>query len=77
MGIQRIRSRVMFAPAEVVELTQSCFTLERVFQPGKYQVEDLPDIAFEMGLVQRLAQKPSLEETEQETGERATDAHNK
>lgn len=67
MGIQRIRSRVMFAPTEVVKLTQSCFTLERVFQPGKYQVEDLPDIAFEMGLVERLTQKPPLAETEQET----------
>ena len=62
MGIQRIRSRVMFAAAEVVELTQSCFTLGQVFQPGKYRVEDLPDIAFEMGLVERLPQKPPLAE---------------
>jgi hypothetical protein len=31
-----------------------CFTPGKVFQPGKYIVGELPDIAFEMGLVDRL-----------------------
>jgi hypothetical protein len=31
-----------------------CFTPGRVFEPGKYIVGELPDIAFEMGLVDRL-----------------------
>jgi hypothetical protein len=47
-------SREMFPPAEVVELKQFCFTPGRVFEPGKYIAGDLPDIAFEMGLVEAL-----------------------
>ena len=31
-----------------------CFTPGRVIQPGKYIVGELPDIAFDMGLVEQL-----------------------
>jgi hypothetical protein len=44
----------MFAETEIVELRQVCFTPGRLFEPGKYLVGDLPDIAFEMGLVEKL-----------------------
>lgn len=54
MGLERKMFRGMFAPGEVVELRQMCFTPGRVFQPGKYIVGELPDIAFEMGLVEKL-----------------------
>lgn len=54
MGLERRMFRGMFAPGEVVQLRQMCFTPGRVFQPGKYIVGELPDIAFEMGLVERL-----------------------
>jgi hypothetical protein len=54
MGIERRMSRNMFQPGEVVELRQMCFTPGRLFEPGKYIVGDLPDLAFEMGLVDRL-----------------------
>jgi hypothetical protein len=54
MGIERRMFRDMFVPTEVVELRQVCFTPGRVYEPGKYIVGDLPDIAFEMGLVDRL-----------------------
>ncbi len=54
MGIERRMSRAMFAPTEIVELRQTCFTPGRRFEPGKYIVGDLPDIAFEMGLVDKL-----------------------
>lgn len=54
MGLERKMFRGMFAPGEVVELRQMCFTPGKVFQPGKYIVGELPDIAFEMGLVERL-----------------------
>jgi hypothetical protein len=54
MGIERRMFRGMFAPGEMVELRQMCFTPGRVFQPGKYIVGELPDIAFEMGLVEQL-----------------------
>jgi hypothetical protein len=47
-------SREMFPPAQVVELRQLCLTPGRVFEPGKYIAGDLPDIAFEMGLVEAL-----------------------
>ena len=55
MAIERRRFRGIFAPAEQVELKQVCFTPSRIFQPGKYKVEDLPDIAFEMGLVEKVS----------------------
>jgi hypothetical protein len=54
MGLERRMFRGMFAPGEVVQLRQMCFTPGRVFEPGKYIVGDLPDIAFEMGLVEQL-----------------------
>ena len=54
MAIERRMSRQMFQPGEVVELRQMCFTPGRLFEPGKYLVGDLPDLAFEMGLVDRL-----------------------
>ena len=37
------------------ELKQVCFTPSRVFQPGQYTVKDLPDIAFEMGLIEKAS----------------------
>lgn len=55
MGLERRMWRGVFAPGEVVELKQMCFTPGKVFQPGKYIVGELPDIAFEMGLVERIA----------------------
>ncbi|NER24439.1 MAG: hypothetical protein F6J96_27790 [Symploca sp. SIO1C2] len=54
MGLERKMWRGMFLPGEVVELRQMCFTPGRVFEPGKYIVGELPDIAFEMGLVEQL-----------------------
>ncbi|NEQ24705.1 MAG: hypothetical protein F6K28_37480 [Microcoleus sp. SIO2G3] len=54
MGLERRMFRGMFAPGEVVQLRQMCFTPGRVFEPGKYIVGELPDIAFDMGLVDRL-----------------------
>lgn len=54
MGIERRMSRAMFAQTEIVELRQMCFTPGRMFEPGKYIAGDLPDIAFEMGLVETL-----------------------
>jgi len=54
MGLEKRMFRGMFAPGEAVQLRQMCFTPGKVFQPGKYIVGELPDIAFEMGLVDRL-----------------------
>lgn len=54
MGLERKMWRGMFNPGEVVELKQICFTPSKMFQPGKYIAGDLPDVAFEMGLVDRL-----------------------
>ena len=54
MAIERRMSRSMFLPSEEVVLRQVCFTPGRVFQPGKYITGDLPDVAFDMGLVDRL-----------------------
>lgn len=54
MAIQRKMWRGMFDPTEIVELKQPCFTPGRVFEPGRYIVGELPDIAFEMGLVEKL-----------------------
>jgi hypothetical protein len=54
MGLERRMWRGMFAPGELVQLKQMCFTPGGVFQPGKYIAGELPDIAFEMGLVEQL-----------------------
>ncbi|NEP09552.1 MAG: hypothetical protein F6K14_04840 [Symploca sp. SIO2C1] len=54
MGLERKMWRGMFTPGEVVELRQMCFTPGRVFEPGKYIAGELPDVAFEMGLVEQL-----------------------
>jgi len=54
MGLERKMFRGMFSPSEVVELKHPCFTPGRLFEPGKYNVADLPDVAFDMGLVDHL-----------------------
>lgn len=54
MSIQRRHSRSLFLPTETVELRQMCLTPGRVFEPGKYLAGDLPDEAFDMGLVEKL-----------------------
>lgn len=54
MAIQRRLSRAMFLETEVVELRQICLTPGRIFEPGKYIAGELPDIAYEMGLVEKL-----------------------
>ena len=54
MGLERKMFRGMFSPTEVVELKHPCFTPGRLFEPGKYNVADLPDVAFDMGLVDHL-----------------------
>lgn len=54
MAIERNLWRGLFAPGEVVQLRQVCFTPGRMFQPGKYIAGELPDVAFEMGLVERV-----------------------
>jgi hypothetical protein len=54
MPLERRLSRAMFLETEVVELRQMCLTPGRVFEPGKYLAGELPDIAFTMGLVDKL-----------------------
>ncbi|MEO0533585.1 MAG: hypothetical protein AAF215_06925 [Cyanobacteria bacterium P01_A01_bin.123] len=54
MALERRLSRSIFLDTEVVELRQLCFTPGRVFEPGKYLAGELPDTAFEMGLVEKL-----------------------
>lgn len=54
MALERRMFRGMFEPTEVVELKQMCLTPSRIFEPGKYLVGELPDIAFDMGLVEAL-----------------------
>ncbi|MEG5062777.1 hypothetical protein QUB33_04035 [Microcoleus sp. B3-A4] len=54
MGLERKMFRGMFAPGEMVRLKQPCFTPGRLFEPGKYNADELPDIAFDMGLVDHL-----------------------
>jgi hypothetical protein len=54
MPLERRLSRTMFDPAEVVELRQLCLTPGKLYPPGTYIAGDLPDIAYEMGLVERL-----------------------
>ncbi|MEL7144511.1 MAG: hypothetical protein AAFY33_12015 [Cyanobacteria bacterium J06643_4] len=54
MPLERRLSREIFAETEVVELRQICMTPSGIFEPGKYIVGQLPDEAFEMGLVEAL-----------------------
>jgi hypothetical protein len=54
MAIERRLSREMFAESAIVELRQVCMTPSGLFEPGKYLVGQLPDAAFEMGLVEAL-----------------------
>jgi hypothetical protein len=54
MGLERKMFRGMFSPSEVVRLKQPCFTPGRLFEPGNYNAADLPDVAFDMGLVDPL-----------------------
>ncbi|WP_035986206.1 hypothetical protein [Leptolyngbya sp. KIOST-1] len=66
MGLERRLSRTMFLSEEVVELRQMCLTPGRVFEPGKYLAGELPDSAFEMGLVEKL---PPVRGKSEEIGE--------
>jgi len=54
MPLERRLSREIFAETEIVELRQICMTPSGLFEPGKYLVGQLPDEAFEMGLVDAL-----------------------
>ncbi len=54
MGIEQRMWRGMFVPSELVQLKQVCFTPGRIFEPGKYIAGELPDVAFEMGLVEQI-----------------------
>lgn len=47
-------ARDMFNENAIVELRQVCMTPSGLFEPGKYLVGQLPDAAFEMGLVEAL-----------------------
>lgn len=47
-------SQGLFAPTELVMLRQACFTPSRMFEPGVYFAGQLPGVAFEMGLVDKL-----------------------
>jgi hypothetical protein len=58
MGLERRMSRQSFLMEEVVELRQMCFTPGQIFQPGHYLAGELPDIAFDMGLVEALPAPP-------------------
>ncbi len=73
MALERRLSREIFAETEIVELRQVCMTPSGLFEPGKYLAGQLPDAAFEMGLVESLPPvrgkseeigPSSLEETE-------------
>lgn len=66
MPLERRLSRTMFLETEIVELRQMCFTPGRLFEPGKYLAGELPDIAFEMGLVDKL---PPVRGKSEEIGE--------
>lgn len=54
MALERRLSRTMFLETEIVVLRQICMTPGRLFEPGKYIAGELPDVAFEMGLVDKL-----------------------
>jgi hypothetical protein len=58
MPLERRLSRSMFLETEVVELRQLCLTPSGLFEPGEYMAQDLPDIAFEMGLVDKRPSDP-------------------
>ena len=66
MVLERRLSRLMFEETEIVELRQICFTPGRIFEPGKYLVGDLPDVAFNMGLVEKL---PPVRGNSEEVGD--------
>ncbi|NMF84602.1 hypothetical protein [Nodosilinea sp. P-1105] len=66
MALERRLSRSMFLETEVVELRQMCFTPGRVFEPGKYLAGELPDTAFNMGLVEKL---PPVRGNSEEVGD--------
>lgn len=73
MGIERRLSRLMFLPAETVQLRQICFTPGKVYQPGRYPANELPDVAFEMGLVDKLPPvRGSNSEPHEQPNEEAT-----
>ena len=54
MALERRLSREVFAETEIVELRQVCMPPSGLFEPGKYLEGQLPDAAFEMGLVETL-----------------------
>ena len=54
MPLERRLSRNLFLETEIVELRQICLTPGKVLEPGQYLAGELPDIAFEMGLVEKL-----------------------
>ncbi len=54
MALERRLARDMFNENAIVELRQVCMTPSGLFEPGKYLVGQLPDAAFEMGLVEAL-----------------------
>ncbi len=54
MSMEYRQYRRSFLPTELVQLRQVCLTPGRLFEPGKYIAGDLPDIAFELGLVDGL-----------------------
>lgn len=71
MPLERRLSRAMFLSSEMVELRQTCFTPARVFEPGLYIAGELPDTAFEMGLVDKL---PPVRGRSEEVGEPPQDS---
>ncbi len=54
MALERRMARDMFNENAIVQLRQVCMTPSGLFEPGKYLVGQLPDAAFEMGLVESL-----------------------
>lgn len=54
MVIERRMGRHLFEAGQTVELKHLCFTPGRLFQPGHYLAGELPDVAFDMGLVEAL-----------------------
>jgi hypothetical protein len=72
MALERRMSRFMFLENEVVELRQMCLTPGRVFEPGKYLAGELPDTAFDMGLVEKL---PPVRGKSEEIGDRQSDGN--
>jgi hypothetical protein len=61
MPLERRLSRDTFLQTEIVELKQLCLTPDRMYQPGRYVASELPDTAFTMGLVERVAIAPDQE----------------